>query len=96
MANQTTLMNVNTHQYNSICNLLEEYISIFNIDNKTFLIGGTNKLSQLVISNEQLVLLKNVGATSVEGNLVTKILDCGNDGIVIGTSRGIVKIYDFE
>ena len=50
----------------------------------------------MVISNEQLVLLKNVGATSVEGNLVTKILDCGNDGIVIGTSRGIVKIYDFE
>ena len=95
-ANQATLINVNTHQYNSICNLSEEYISIFYIDNKTFLIGGTNKLSQLVISNEQLVLLKNVGATSVEGNLVTKILDCGNDGIVIGTSRGIVKIYDFE
>ena len=95
-ANQATLINVNTHQYNSICNLSEEYISIFYIDNKTFLIGGTNILSQLVISNEQLVLLKNVGATSVEGNLVTKILDCGNDGIVIGTSRGIVKIYDFE
>ena len=76
--------------------MLEEYISIFNIDNKTFLIGGTNKLSQLVISNEQLGLLKKIDATNIEGNLVTKILDCGNDGIVIGTSRGIVKIYDFE
>ena len=61
----------------------------------SFLIGGIKTISQIVLNNNNLVLVNNKEISDIEGDLITKILDAGNMGIIITTSRGIIKCLKF-
>ena len=92
---QATLINIKDFQIVNSLQLNNEFITIFNMTHNSFLIGGIKTISQIVLNNNNLVLVNNKEISDIEGDLITKILDAGNMGIIITTSRGIIKILDF-
>jgi hypothetical protein len=66
------------------------------MDYNFFLIGGIQKISKIIINDNKLSLVNNNKEISdIEGDMITKIFDAGNMGIIITTSRGIIKSLKF-
>ena len=93
---QANLINIKDFQIVNSLKLDGEFISICKMDYNFFLIGGIQKISKIIINDNKLSLVNNNKEISdIEGDMITKIFDAGNMGIIITTSRGIIKSLKF-
>ena len=95
---KATLINISKCIVDDVLDTGDEYISIFKIADNSFLLGGSNSIAQInLIENKLYLSNKTVKKFSeLDGNLITKIFDCGNQGILITSARGVLKLYAFE
>ena len=92
---QINLINIKDFQIVNTLQLNSEYICICNLIDNSFLIGATKTISQISINDNNFSLGSSKEISNIEGDLITNIFDAGNMGIIVTSSRGIIKILDF-